>query len=315
MSTTLEAGVGSRTWRALGVPVQVLVTDARCARDAQRLLAQDLAALDLACSRFRDDSEIVALAAAQGEPFPASPLLREAVRVALAAAEQTDGDVDPTLGATLVRLGYDRDFASLAAGLAPPVTLARQADWREVRVDDRCVQLPAGVLLDLGATAKALAADRAAARLHAELGVGVLVNLGGDLSIAGPAPEHGWAVRVQDVTGDVGRVPGGSTQTVSVSAGGLATSSTTARRWRRGGQVLHHILDPRTGVPARSPWRTVSVAAASCVRANTLSTAAIVRGEGALSWFASLGVPARLVGHRGTVTTTGGWPVEQTRSA
>ena len=102
--------------------------------------------------------------------------------------------------------------------------------------------------------------------------------------------------------------PEGPHCTVSISAGALATSSTSARRWVRGGIPMHHIVDPRVGLPVESPWRTVSVAAMNCVDANTASTAAIVRGEPALAWLNNLGLPARLVRTDGRVETVAGWP-------
>jgi thiamine biosynthesis lipoprotein len=97
---------------------------------------------------------------------------------------------------------------------------------------------------------------------------------------------------------------------VSVRAGGLATSGTTVRRWMRGGQPLHHLIDPATGLPADTVWRTVSVAAASCVDANIASTAAVILGMEAPSWLAARRLPARLVTIDGAVTTVAGWPAE-----
>jgi thiamine biosynthesis lipoprotein len=302
--------LASTSWQALGVTVQLAVTDPEALEHAALLLVEELAALDLACSRFRFDSEVRALSSSGGTPMAASPLLRGAVQVALDAAAQTDGDLDPTLGTTLVALGYDRDFASLipAAREEAPVQIERVASWRDVVVDDSTITVPDGVLLDLGATAKAYGADRAAARLAQEYGGGVLVSLGGDIACAGEAPEGGWPVRVQDRPDDLGVTPIGPHETVALWSGGLATSSTTARRWRHCGQTVHHILDPRTLTPAVSPWRTITVAAPTCVEANTLSTAGIIRGESALGWLRGLGVPARLVTHAGGVFTVNGWP-------
>ena len=168
--------------------------------------------------------------------------------------------------------------------------------------------MPAGIQLDLGATAKAFAADKAAAEIAARLGCGVLVSLGGDVAVAGPPPPGGWVVRVQDRPGRPEDEVTGPTSTVAIAAGGLATSSTSARRWVRGDRVLHHVLNPRTGLPAASPWRTVSVTAATCVDANTASTASIVRGSAAPGWLRRLGLPARLVGEDGSVVTVAGWP-------
>jgi thiamine biosynthesis lipoprotein len=180
--------------------------------------------------------------------------------------------------------------------------------WREVHLEGQQLTMPEGIRLDLGATAKAWAADRSAARIGARFGCGVLVSLGGDIAVAGPPPEGGWRIRVQDVTGAPDEPPAGPYALIAIRDGGLATSSTAARRWQRGGDVLHHILDPRTGWPAEPVWRTVSVAARTCADANTASTAAVIRGRAALGWLARLGLPARLVDATGVVFTVAGWP-------
>ena len=324
-------------WRALGMLVQLGVTDPAKLATARELLEDDLAALDRACSRFRPDSELTAVAdAARGASGPVtvavSPLLAEAVEVALRAAALTDGDVDPTVGAMLAALGYDRDFDQLSSAATPGMmdrqvqpgvridpSSARESGvvgvrtipgWRSVAVDVTAGKLtvPAGVQLDLGATVKGWAADRSADAIAARLGCGVLVSLGGDTSVAGPPPGDGWPIRVQDVTLPLEEAPDGPSQVVSIRGGGLATSSTAARRWHHGGDVLHHILDPRTGLPAAPVWRTVSVAAATCADANTAATAAIIRGDRAPAWLASLNLPARLVSHDGSVRTVADWP-------
>jgi len=304
-------------WQALGTSVDLVVTEAGRLGQARRMLEEHLAAVDAACSRFRPDSEIVALGAAprtrpgRAGPVVVSPLLADAIAVALRAAWLTGGDVDPTGGGAMAAAGYDRDFALVPMD-GPPVRLAvrKVPGWREVEFDPRTRRLsvPAGTRLDLGATAKAWAADRAATMISAALGCGVLVSLGGDIAVAGQAPAGGWRIRVQDVTGSPGDPPAGPAAVVAITAGGLATSSTAARRWRRGGDVLHHILDPSSGLPARRVWRTVSVAAPTCADANTASTAAVIRGESAPAWLAGAGLPARLVRESGAVLTVGGWP-------
>lgn len=305
----------SADWTALGTQVWLLVTEPARLAEGRRLLETELAAVDAACSRFRPDSELMRLEArgAADGPVPVSPLLAGAIGVALRAAELTGGDVDPTVADAMAAIGYDRDFSLVPpSGPAVRLTVRAAPGWRLVQLDPAAhlLSLPPGVRLDLGATAKAWAADRAAARLSGELGCGVLVGLGGDIAVAGPPPPGGWRVRVQDVTGRPEDPPPGPAAVVAITAGGLATSSTTARRWRRGGDVLHHILDPRTGLPAPVHWRTVSVAAASCADANTASTAAIIKGRNALEWLENIGLPARLVSADGNVRTVCGWPAE-----
>lgn len=307
-------------WHALGMLVQLVVTDPEQLPAARDLLKEDLDDLDGTCSRFRPDSELTALgdAAREAEGWvtvTVSPLLAEAIAVALKAASLTDGDVDPTVGGALCALGYDRDFGQVpATGPALPlpggIGVRVIPGWRSIRLDlaTRRLTVPPGVQLDLGATVKGWAADRSAARIAEKLGCGALVSLGGDTAVAGEPPDGGWRIRVQDVTGMPDQPPQGPSTVVAIRDGGLATSSTAARRWRRGGDVLHHILDPRTGLPAAPVWRTVSVAAASCADANTAATAAIIRGRQAPAWLASLRLPARLVEPDGTVQTVAGWP-------
>jgi len=292
--------------------VTLLVTNPGVLEPAHEQLAAELAAIDAACSRFRPDSELSRVNHARGRPVPVSALFAEALAVALAAAEFTDGDVDPTCGQSLVRLGYDRDFAQARARTGPlrqPPSPA--GGWRSVDLDRdrREVTVPAGVMLDLGATAKALAADRAAASIRDAAGCGVLVNLGGDIAVAGDPPGDGWRVGIADDVGfDTRMADIEHSQVVLIRDGGLATSSTSARAWRRDGADLHHIIVPATGWPADSCWRTVSVAAASCAGANIASTAAILRGEQAVRWLDGLRLPARLVRRDGSAVTVAGWP-------
>jgi thiamine biosynthesis lipoprotein len=295
---------------ALGTTAE-LITDPLALGDAIHCLLHELEAIDLACSRFRPDSEVMRLRAADGRWVEASALFREALHAGVRAAAATDGDVDPTVGASLDALGWDRDFGVVVSrGEPATIALVPAAGWRRIEIDDERgrVRVPAGVTIDLGATAKALAADRAAASVYAATGAGVLVNLGGDVAVAGPAPEQGWPILVADdhrTPADAGG------DTVAIHSGGLATSSTTVRRWHTADGVVHHIVDPRSGAPASGIWRTVSVCAASCVDANTASTAAIVRGARAPAWLQSLRLPARLVRADGHVVLTDGWPGEE----
>ncbi|HEY2129536.1 MAG TPA: FAD:protein FMN transferase [Streptosporangiaceae bacterium] len=316
--------VEATRFRTLGTVASVLVTDPAAGDTAAGLLHAELAALDRACSRFRGDSELSRLNRADGREVRISQLLTDALAAALGAAQATGGDVDPTCGQSLVSLGYDRDFTSLPQPGTPPPAGAADlggvpaAGWQHVELDRarRTARVPAGVLLDLGATAKAFAADRAAVRIAAAAGCGVLVNLGGDIRVAGPSPDDGWSVGIADDLGP-GDAPDGTqpAQAVVITDGGLATSSTKVRSWRRSRATVHHIVVPATGLPAQSRWRTATVAAASCLHANAASTAAIIRGDQAAGWLGQLGLPARLVGHDGTVLTVAGWPAGQPREA
>ena len=299
------------SFEALGTTATV-VTDGAALADATTILRRELDRIDRACSRFRDDSELAHANARAGEPVHVTALFAEAIRVALDAAEATGGLVSPALGAALRAAGYDRTFERVRtrAGWTFVPADVDAAAWRSVRLDEgrRVVTVPEGVELDLGATAKALAADRAAAAIAAETGAGTLVSLGGDIAVAGPAPSGGFAVLLADDHRAPLDTPGA---VVSIRSGGLASSSTTVRTWETDRGPAHHVVDPRTGLPADSPWRLASVAASSCVEANVAATYAIVAGHEAVAWLGERGVHARLVRTNGRVVCVGAWPEEQ----
>jgi FAD:protein FMN transferase len=322
--------VGCRQSEAFGTTVLLKLTDDAGLERAQGAVAKELDAIDLACSRFRADSELSRVNARAGRATTISPLLADAIALSLRAGALSGGDVDPTVGRSLRFAGYDRDW-SLMAATAPagasragaparapwppeprPVTLRQRAGWRSVSLDRdaRVVRIPLGVSLDLGATAKAWAADRAAGAASRAGGCGALVAIGGDVALACACPPGGWLVRVTDDHRAPLDAPG---QTIRLSCGGLATSSVAVRRWRHAGAEMHHIIDPRTGLPACSPLRTVSVVAGTCAEANIAATAALVRGAGAPQWLAERRLPARLVTHRGEVVHVAGWPDEGQR--
>ena len=303
--------IASASFRALGTTALVAVAEPRTLGRARSVLEEELASVDAACSRFRSDSELALLNRSAGSAVRVSRRLFEAVRIALDASALTDGLVDPTVGATLRLAGYDRTFAEirLRDGRFVRSSFAPVAGWASVALDPRrrTVRVPRGVELDLGATAKAQAADAAAQAAAEATGSAVLVSLGGDVAVAGDPPENGWPVRIAD---DHAAPLDGPGPVVSIAAGGLASSGTRVRRWATAGGELHHIIDPRTARPAVTPWRTVSVAAGSCMEANAASTAAIVLGESALGWLEERRLPARLAAEDGAVATVNGWPAE-----
>jgi thiamine biosynthesis lipoprotein len=237
-----------------------------------------------------------------------SALLFEALVVAYDVARRTEGAVDPTVGGALEALGYDRDFAKRQSWDSTPARRPVPATgWWRIELDRarRTVRVPVGTRIDLGSSAKALAADRAARRVAAATGGGVLVGLGGDISVAGAPPDGGWAVGIAT---DSSADPGAVQQVVAIDAGGLATSSTSVRTLSTGGASVHHIVDPATGASVAPHWTLASATGACCVDANVASTAAIVWGSGAVTKLHALGLPARLVGHDGQVVTVNGWP-------
>ena len=299
-----------RTFRAIGTTATVVVqaADPDVADHAEDLLADELRAIDLACSRFRPDSELQQVHAGSGQPVEVSSLLFEAIEVAVDAARRTSGAVDPTIGNAIAALGYDADLAEvISRPPAPPRALGPVAGYAHVQLDPerRTVRVPRGVRLDLGCSAKALAADRAAARIAAAVDGGALVSLGGDVAAAGPHPHGGWAIGIARESSTPAE---GVDQVVAIEGGGLASSATSVREWRSGDRDVHHIVDPTTGDSAAPYWALVSATAASCVEANVMTTAAIVWGEGAIDRLIPFGEAVRLVRHDGEVFVVNGWP-------
>ena len=291
--------VATATWRALGTGIRLVVHrgELEPAREAvERILDE----VDRAYSRFRPDSELSRLNARTGDTVAISELLADAIGVALDAAERTDGAVDPTVGWAMRAIGYDVDFEQISSTGAPiEVRLEPIPGWPTVQLSRvrREVRLQPGVELDLGSTGKALAVDRAAAAAHAAFG--------GDIATAGAAPDGGWRILVAEDSETPTDAPG---ESIAIVDGAVATSSTTVRRWQRGETVLHHLVDPRTGGPVASPWRTATVVAATCVEANLAATAAIVLRGGGIGWLERSGLPARLVDGSGGIVRLNGWP-------
>jgi thiamine biosynthesis lipoprotein len=237
---------------------------------------------------------------------PVSRLLVDLVDVALIAASNSGGAVDPTVGAAVLAAGYNEDIeavrrrsprALLPSGPVP--------GWQWVRINRQLgmIGVPAGAALDLGATAKAWTADRAAVVLSGRHRCAVLVEIGGDLRAAGD-PVEPWVIDVAERAGDPGVA-------VTLSHGGLTTSTSTVRRWPVTDGYAHHVIDPRTGEPANGPWRTATVWAPTAVRANTFSTAIVATGEAALGRLKLAGHPARLIGAHDEVTELSGWPADR----
>jgi thiamine biosynthesis lipoprotein len=300
---------GTAGWRALGTYVQLVVTGEDRLEEARALAVQVLDHVDRACSRFREDSDLSRANRNAGAWTRVDPLLAAAVAAAVGAAEQTDGLLDPTLGRSLAAIGYNRDIAAVRAAPSPaaiPIPAVPGA-WARIEIDpDRGLLVPDGVWLDLGATGKAFASDLVADAVSRELGTPCVISVGGDVAVGaadgGPAAWRAAISEVPDADPD---------SVVLLPGGGLATSTVLARRWQRGREVVHHLLDPASGRPVTPLWRTVSVAAPTCVAANTASTSAILVGDAAPAWLDRLGVAARLVDRSGNVTHVGEWLREE----
>ncbi|GAB2572744.1 FAD:protein FMN transferase [Kribbella endophytica] len=292
----------TRTWTAWSCTVRLTVEDPAALSPACGALKALMDRVDKAASRFRPDSELATVNDRAGAMVPVSRLLVDLVDVSLVAASLSGGSVDPTVGAAVVAAGYDDDIEAVRQRKAPDLIPPVIPGWQRVQLNRKqaLIGIPEGTALDLGATAKAWAADRAALVLSKRHGCAVLVEIGGDLRAAG-TPAEPWVIKVAEREGD-------PAVAVTLAHGGLTTSTRTARTWDTETGTAHHVIDPRTGKPADGPYRTASIWAPTAVRANTFSTAIIATGEAALGRLTLARHPARLVDADGEVTELAGWP-------
>ena len=306
LTRALPTGSTTRTFRAIGTTATVVVEEVGAADRAEEILRAEVEEVDRTCSRFRTDSELENVHTNAGRAVRVSSLLFEALEIAYAVAERTEGAVDPTVGNAIAKLGYDRDFDCIE-GRPLPDALRPVAGFRHIHLDrrSRTVRIPRGVLLDLGSSAKAFVVDRSASRIAEDLGVGVLVCIGGDIRVAGSPPPGGWAIGIAaDSSQPVDEVD----QVVAIGSGGLASSSPGVRTWVMGSKRVHHIVDPATGTCSEPYWKLVSAVGSSCVDANACSTAAMVWGRSAPDRLRSFGRAVRLVRYDDEVLSLGGWP-------
>ncbi|HET6154004.1 MAG TPA: FAD:protein FMN transferase [Marmoricola sp.] len=303
---TAAARTGATQWDLWSTTARLVVTDSAVLDDARELCEGVLTGIGRVASRFDADSELRSLSD-DGRPHPVSPLLSDLIAEALAASAASGGAVDPTVGATLIDLGYDRDISLLEDADGRMVARVRRVrGWRSVRLTGDTLTLPPGVILDLGATAKASAADRCARAVAARFGVGALVALGGDIATAGHGPGPDWQITVQDVASD-------RPEQVRLPSGwAMSTSSTRRRTWTvcdaaSDASVQHHLIDPRTSRPVQDTWSSVTAVARTCLAANTATTGAMVLGITGQDWLRRIGVPARALTLDGRVVRFGGW--------
>ncbi len=245
---------------------------------------------DRTFSRFREDSELSRVNRFAMRTLVVSDEFAEMLRASLWAAGATDGLVDPTVGASIVALGYDRDFDDLDPTLTCQEPVAA-GHWTAIDVQDRILARPIAIQLDLNCVVKSRTVDDA---LKLIAGTG-FVSAGGDLAVRGPLD-----VALADGT------------TIRLERGGMATSGTLTRSWLRDGQRHHHLVDPATGRSAESPWTCVTVAATSCLVADVAAKAAFLKGDGGPGWLDSMRLPGRFLRENGTATVTTAWAAQET---
>lgn len=306
MSLTIPASdVATARFDALGTEIVIAVTDVMQLGTVVEQTHRCIDDIDRTFSRFRTDSELERLLASGVGPQTASPLFIELLELALLAARSTDGMFDPTVRDALEAAGYDRGIDEVETSGPGPVRVARPAGrWLEIEVDARTgtVHLPDRVRLDFGGIGKGFAVDYTLRQLMA-VNCGVMISAGGDLAVAGPPPFGGWPCGVSLTSQDP------LDETILLERGAIATSGLGRRQWTRGGQRLHHLIDPRTGLPAASPWSLVTVVASTCVAADVAAKVAWLTGHSGPEWIESLGLAARFRDQQGKITYTTRWPM------
>jgi thiamine biosynthesis lipoprotein len=271
------------TFQAMGSQIlAILDTDNPSARAALNAVPAWFAGWERALSRFDPQSELSALNRKTGQWVRLSPVLGSVIRAALQAARTSDGLVTPTMLPALEAVGYDRDFSRIDKASAdnaevPPGV----ADWRTIQWNARqnMIRVPPGVRLDLGGIAKGWAADQAVRRLGRS--GPALVDAGGDIAVSGPRADGlPWPIGVSDP-----QMPDTQVDLLFLRQGGVATSGRDYRRWRQGATERHHIIDPRTGLPAVTDLLSVTVIAPTTVQAEIAAKAVLILGSMAgLAW-------------------------------
>lgn len=279
-----EISVGLSTWKTELWLAARMPGSERTRAWLRDVLHTEVATLDALASRFRADSQVSAVNRAAGSWVQVSWEFVTVLTASLDAASATDGLVNPLLGAHVVAAGYDA-WAGQDSGIT---ARPGASDWQAIEIrpgsPSAQVRIPAGTAVDLGAVAKGWLADRLAQIVHASTGADCLANMGGDLRVI--SPDEPWVVAAE---------AGDENTAMELQDAGLATSGIEHRAWAGG----HHIIDPRTGLPAATCWDSVSVLAGTAAGANTASTACMVLGDRGPGWLADKGLDGWFVGHGG----------------
>lgn len=298
-----QTAPGAASFHALGTEVNILVTEPAALDATVEHAIARFDEIDRTFSRFRPDSELARLDWLPGVRQPASTLFLELLSLALRAARDTNGRFDPTIRDALEAAGYDRGIERLEAEGPGPARSARQAgQWERIAYnrERHWVCVPEDARLDFGGIGKGFAVDYVLRDLA--VAGGVLINAGGDLATRGSAPDGGWRI-------DVAAAADAPVETtIALHSGALATSGLGRRVWTRDGERLHHLIDPRTGAPSDSIWRSVTAAARTCVAAEVAAKTAWLMSDDGPAWLADLGLAGRFVARDGRIETIGAWP-------
>jgi len=298
------AGMRRVEFRAMGTTIALLLPENHV-EQGTRIVRDLFAEWEQALSRFIADSELSRLNSAAGTPIAVSDLLYSVLATALTAARATEGVYDPAMLQQLEKIGYDRTFDAIRASDFDPIIPGEPGGrWRGIKVNPiyREVTLPASIKLDFGGIAKGMAVDAALDRLR-ENGISpALVNAGGDLAVLGLPPSGDtWLIAA----------PGRERYwSLPLHHGAVATSGIARRHWRQGNTLRHHLLDPRTGLPAQSDLWSVTVVADRCEQAEVAAKVTFILGSrrGA-EFLRKYSIAGLLVREDGTWESVEPWPI------
>lgn len=307
------------SFRAMGSHMKAMIdSDSPHAAAALQEVPRWFAAWERCLSRFREDSELSRLNRCSGRWMRVSATLWKVLRAALLAAQFSDGLVVPTVLSALEAAGYDRPFEqvlgkAVESAMEEGVTWPGAWQWIRLDPEQRAVQLPHGVRLDLGGIAKGWAADQAVRQLRSY--GPTLVDAGGDIAVSGPmANGQPWPIGVADPRPDqralFGDLP--LLGILRISRGGVATSGRDVRRWWRGEEEQHHLIDPRTGRPARTDVLTVTVVAPTAYDAEIAAKVVFLLGsQEGLAWLERHpGMAGLIVRYDGELMGSSRWTME-----
>jgi FAD:protein FMN transferase len=292
-------------FRAMGTTISMLFLESQAEQGAQ-IVRTLFSEWEQSLSRFLAESELSRLNQQTETPVAVSELLYTVLATALTAARATEGVYDPAMLDQLVQLGYDRTFDELPAASFDPIIPGEPGGrWRGIKVDPirRRVTLPAAIKLDFGGIAKGMAVDAALKKLQMSDVCPALVNAGGDLAVLGlPPAEELWPIAVPGLKGH---------WTIPLHHGAIATSGIARRHWWQGQTLRHHLLDPRTGLPAQSDLWSVTVVTDRCEQAEVAAKVAFILGarQGA-DFLRKNHIAGLLVREDGTSDTVEPWPVD-----
>lgn len=268
----------THTFQAMNTDITGIICEVpeNCAEASRALFKVEslFRKIERTLSRFPADSELTNLNNSAGQPFRATELLIAAVKAALEAARITGGIFDPTVLPALLAAGYDRSFEKIGQNghvlhSEPPF---QHCDWQKIIIDtaNRAILLPAGCRLDLGGIGKGWAVDQAYQILRTF--PDFALDAGGDIRVQGHQIEkQDWCVGVDDPL-----KMGHDLTILHLNRGAICTSSTVKRKWLSGDRTLHHLIDPRTGMPTQSGVISATVIADTAARAEVLSKAALI---------------------------------------